>query len=496
MAGKKKIDQQAPSGFVPATAQNSKKAGQAMSSGVGEPMGMASQYSRSNPNYQNRKKGTPKGKIAAIVVLVVVLVGGLAGGGFYLYKEMQKSNINENLHSMSEDQMQAVDAELTGTTSFEEPFTVLLLGSDARADDPDMGARTDTIIVVRVDPVENIVSMVSIPRDTFIEIDGVGPQKFNAAFTYGGESGTIAAVKKLTGVSIDHFAEVNFESLVGLVDAIGGIDVEVEEEIDDEDAGGHIDAGKQHLDGEHALIFARSRHYVDGDYTRQVNQRKVILAIVDRALTAPATELTGLIQASTKFVTTDSGIDFDFIYSLADQMRHNEKPITINSATIPSSTANINEVSYVVADTAGVKEMMGIFMKGGDVSKGVTASSISEDIAKAKKAAGASSSESESPESENANATSEAQTQYDPSQYEQSYETTDDSGQVNYTGTDSAQTGDTATIQPSTDEGTATDDAAATGDNGGATTDGGGTANSGGAEATGGGDSGYVATIE
>ena len=67
----------------------------------------------------------------------------------------------------------------------------------------------------------------------------------------------------------------------------------------------------------------------------------------------------------------------DFIFSVADQMRHNEKPITIYSATIPSSTANIDEVSYVVADTAGVKAMMDIMMKGGDVSGGVSASSIS-----------------------------------------------------------------------------------------------------------------------
>ena len=352
--------------------------------GANAPTGVAGQYSRNNPNYKNRKSsGMSRGAKIAVTLVIVALFAGVLGGIAYAYKETQKSVINADLHSMTADQLQAVDAELTGSTTFEEPFNVLLLGSDARADDPDMGARTDTIIVMRVDPVKNIVSMVSIPRDTMIEIDGVGTQKFNAAYTYGGESGTIAAVKKLTGVNIDHFAEVNFESMVGLIDAIGGIDVEVEEEIDDDDAGGHIDAGKQHLDGEHALIFARSRAYVDGDYTRQVNQRKVILAIVDRALTAPATELTGLIQASTKFVTTDSGIDFDFIYSLANQMRHNEEPITIYSATIPSAPANINEVSYVVADTAGVEEMMKILMKGGDVSAGVKDSSISTDIANA-----------------------------------------------------------------------------------------------------------------
>ena len=385
MAKNKGKDQHASaSAFVPATTQSAQKNMQPAVVGANAPVGMAGQYSRNNPNYQNRRSsGMSRGAKIAIAVIIILLFAAVIGGILYAFKETQKSVINADLHNMTAGQLEAVDAQLTGSTTFDKPFTALLLGSDARADDPDMGARTDTIIVVRVDPVENIVSMVSIPRDTKIEIDGVGTAKFNAAYTYGGESGTIAAVKDLCGIDIDHFAEVNFESMVSLVDAIGGIDVEVDEEIDDEDAGGHIDAGKQHLDGEHALILARSRHFVDGDYTRQINQRKVILAIINRALTAPATELAGLIQASTKFVTTDSAIDFDFIYSLADQMRHNEKPITIYSATIPSSTANIDEVSYVVADTAGVKEMMDIMMKGGDVSGGVSASSISTDIEKA-----------------------------------------------------------------------------------------------------------------
>ena len=382
MAKKDEMGQQSvSSGFVPATTQSARQGMQPAVMGANGSVGVAGQYSRNNPNYKNRNHGmSRKGKIA-LVIVIIALVAGAAAAGLYVYKEMQKSAINADLHKMSEEQMKAVDAELTGSTTFDEPFTVLLLGSDARADDPDMGARTDTIIVVRVDPTENIVSMMSIPRDTMIEIDGAGTQKFNAAYTYGGASGTIAAVKKLTGVDIDHYAEINFEGLVGLVDAIGGIDVEIEEEIDDDDAGGHLDAGKQHLNGEQALILARSRAYVDGDFTRQANQRKVIMAIINKGLTAPATELSGLIKASTKFLTTDSAMDFDFIYSLADQIRHNnEKEVRIYSASIPSRAANINEVSYVVADMAGLDAMVKIFLKGGDISQEIKESSISEDI--------------------------------------------------------------------------------------------------------------------
>lgn len=385
MAKDNDLGQQAVSGgFVPATTQKPKHGMQPTVVGANAPTGVAGQYSRNNPNYQNRSHGMSRGQKIGIAVVIIALVAGIAAAAFYVYKEMQKSAINADLHKMTAEQMQAVDAELTGSKTFDEPFNVLLLGSDARSDDPDMGARTDTIIVVHVDPNENVVSLMSIPRDTMIEIDGVGVQKFNAAYTYGGASGTIAAVKELCGVDIDHYAEINFEGLVGLIDAIGGIDVEVDEAIDDDEAGGRVDAGKQHLDGEHALVLARSRAYYDGDYTRQVNQRKVIMAIVNKGLTAPATELSGLIQASTKFLTTDSAMDFDFIYSLADQIRHNnDKPISIYSATIPSSTANIDGVSFVIADKAGVEEMAKVFLKGGDISQGVSASSISDDIARA-----------------------------------------------------------------------------------------------------------------
>ena len=375
---------QEPGGFVPASYHQTKK-GSGPQAGQPVVNGTYAQYSRDNLHYKSEETGMSRGKKITIAVIVVALLAAITALGLYVYKEAQKQAINEDLRLSQEEELK-VQEVLTQKSEeaknvFDKPFTVLLLGSDARADDPDMGARTDTIILVRVDPTINRVSMVSIPRDTRIEIDGHGVQKFNAAYTFGGPSGTIAAVKDLTGVDIDHYAEINFEGLVGLVDAIGGIDVEVEEEIDDEDAGGHIDKGKQHLDGKHALILARSRAYIDGDYTRQVNQRKVIMAIINKALTAPATELSGLIQASTKFLKTDKGIDFDFIYDLADHIRHNnDYPVEIFTASLPSSTATIDQVSYVIADTAGVKEMMKMFLAGEDVSKGVTASSISDDI--------------------------------------------------------------------------------------------------------------------
>ena len=336
--------------------------------------GAASQYSRNNVNYHTKSKGSSKGAKIVVAIIFIALIATVAGLGYYVFKQSQKDAVNADLHKLDDAEMEALESALSRSTKFDEPFTVLLLGSDARVDDESMGARTDTNIIVRVDPFTNTITMMSIPRDTAVDLPGVGMAKFNAAYYYGGPSGTIEAATNLTGIPIDHYAEVNFEGLVDLINAIGGIDVYVDERIDDPDAGDYvIEEGEQHLNGEQALVFARSRAYADGDYTRQRNQRKVIDAIIHKGLEAPATDLAGLIQASTKFLTTDSAMDFDFIFSLAELIRHNnDYPVTIYSANIPSYPDMIGDVSYVIAEDAGVAEMSRIFMEGGDISQVAT----------------------------------------------------------------------------------------------------------------------------
>ena len=363
-------------GFVPAslqTAHYSRSNGYASGDSSYGPSTF-NQYSRAMADYSNRKPtGMRTGAKVAIAFVIAALIAGVAGLAFFVFKETQKQAINEDLHDVSREVMQAIDNELTGMTTFDEPFTILLLGTDEREgeDEEDIGARTDTIVLCRVDPSQNIISMMSIPRDTMVQLSGVGTAKINAAYTYGGPGGTIAAVRDLTGVDIDHYAQVNFFGLMDLVDAIGGIDVYVDELIDDPDASDDIviPEGEQHLDGAQALVFARSRAYTDGDFTRVSNQRKVIEAIVHKGLEAPASELYGLIQASTSFLTTDTAMDVDFIYSLADQIRHNnDYPVQLYSATIPASTAMVDGVSYVIADQAGLADMVRAFLMGEDIS--------------------------------------------------------------------------------------------------------------------------------
>lgn len=319
-------------------------------------------YSRYNVEQEDVEK-KPKRKrkrgrvVAAVLIVLACLLGaGFAGASMYL------GDLNKNLAG-DEEEAQEVEEALTPVEIGDEPFYMLLVGCDDREGVD--GARADTTILARLDPKENKVTLLSIPRDTAIEIDGYGTQKFNAAYTFGGPSGTIEATKQLCGVEISHYAEVHFEALVDLIDYIGGVDVDVPIGIDDVDAGGKVDAGMQHLDGEHAMVFARSRSYVNGDFQRTTNQRLLIEAAIEKVLSMDATEYPGLLTKVSQSMTTDFSVQelLGLVLAFSD-----EPEITMYSAMVPSTTANMDGISYVVADVDALSKMMDVIDEGGDPS--------------------------------------------------------------------------------------------------------------------------------
>lgn len=340
----------------------------------------AGAYSRNSSAYSHSsaKRKSGRGKKIAIgvaIALVVALVG--CGTALALYI----GGINDKITTgnKTEDQLNAIDEQLV-SADLNKPFYMMLIGSDIREGQSQSESRSDTNILVRVDGSKNQVTMVSIPRDTAIDIDGHGVSKFNNAYTYDGAAGVIREASELCGVEIAHYAEVNFGNLVSLVDAVGGVDVEVEQRIDDTDADGStgipgaeriiIEEGLQHLDGDAALVFARSRAYADGDFTRTENQRKLIQAIVDKVLSLPVTELPGVIEAAAQSVTTDLSVTD--IINLAQQFQ-DEGDMVMYSAMVPSVAQYVNGISYVFTDTGQLAEMMKVVEEGGDPS-GITVS--------------------------------------------------------------------------------------------------------------------------
>lgn len=242
------------------------------------------------------------------------------------------------------------------------PYYVLALGSDAREEGE--ASRTDTMILVRVDPLAGKLTMLSIPRDTKVEIEGQGTQKINAAYTFGGLAGAVREVHELTGAPVSQVAMVKFDGIESLVDYLGGVSVNVPVAVNDPAYTGlSLPAGEQVMDGHTALLYSRVRHGFDlGDYQRQKDQRILIEAIMDKALSLPPTQMPGLVKNMGSMMNTTMRM-----YSIIPLMlRLKLGGTTIYQATVPSSSAMENGVSYEVTDMAALSEMMALIDAGGD----------------------------------------------------------------------------------------------------------------------------------
>lgn len=224
------------------------------------------------------------GRIAAIVVIVLLV---LFGAVVYYFDSM----------------LQRTPALAADANNPDTPGTNwLLVGSDSREGlTPEQrqqlgtgdaaGQRTDTMMLVHVPAGGGQPAMISLPRDSYVAVPGHGREKLNSAFPQGGSQLLAQTVEQNTGVHIDHYAEIGLGGFSSLVDAIGGVNVCVDEPMNDKEAGVNLQPGCQDMNGPTALGFVRARHSVKGgDLGRAANQRKVVGAIVDQTLN-PATLL-------------------------------------------------------------------------------------------------------------------------------------------------------------------------------------------------------------
>lgn len=164
-----------------------------------------------------------------------------------------------------------------------EGTTYLLAGSDSREDsdltDSTAGQRADTIMLLSA-PESGTPSLVSIPRDTFVEIPGYGANKLNSAYSFGGPELLVETVESLTGITVDHFVEIGMGGVADVVDAVGGVELCLDYDVDDADSKLTWTAGCHVADGATALAFARMRHADPlGDIGRTQRQQQVIKAI-------------------------------------------------------------------------------------------------------------------------------------------------------------------------------------------------------------------------
>lgn len=166
-----------------------------------------------------------------------------------------------------------------------DKFTFILLGYD---EVDEFAHRSDTLMVGTVDFYAKKLKIISIPRDTLLPIPGRSFMKVNSAYALGGDDLVRRTIEDFTGVDIDYVISVNYQGFVEIVDALGGVDITVEHDMNYDDRRGdvhiHIEAGDHHFDGETALDYARYRHDAQGDFGRIERQQNLIRELFQQKL--------------------------------------------------------------------------------------------------------------------------------------------------------------------------------------------------------------------
>lgn len=230
-------------------------------------------------------------------------------------------------------------------------FTMLLLGADDRRGQ--MG-RSDTLLLCFVDLDAGKINLLSIPRDSYVEIPGRGWAKINAAYAYGGEELTRQAVERLIGMPVDHYLVVNMQGFKQIVETVGGVDLTIAENMNYDDPYDtpplhiHLKKGTQHLSGEQALQYVRFRHDFESDWGRMKRQQVFLQAMAKTAIRpANLTRLPQLIKAAQENVRTT--LSFGQVTQLIGLAREKLSSETISGETLSGSDLWAENGAYYLA---------------------------------------------------------------------------------------------------------------------------------------------------
>lgn len=236
---------------------------------------------------------------------------------------------------------------------------IIVLGVDERPEEYDVG-RSDTLFVVMFDTATKNASLLSIPRDTRVRIPGHGWDKINHAYPYGGRELTQKTTEEFLGIHINNYVMVDFKGFTGLVDAIGGVDIDVEEDMYYRDTwdGFTIDLkkGRQHLDGKTAIQYVRYRDE-EGDIGRVRRQQRFLMAAYEKIASADMLlKVPGLAKQLTGMVKTD--LPLKDMISLGRALHSMVKEKGLAVATVPGEGRYIDEISYYIPDIRGMREQV------------------------------------------------------------------------------------------------------------------------------------------
>ena len=291
------------------------------------------------------KERTKKKKwpwIVGLIALPLVAIG--------IYAAMVYSSFSTAIDDMHEpiEREKSEKREEQVTLTEQDPFSVLLLGVDEREGD---SGRSDTMVVMTVNPKDQSTKMVSIPRDTYTEIIGRGTMdKINHAYAFGGIEMSMATTENLLDIPIDYVVQVNMDGFKDIVDAVGGVNVENATAFD------NFAAGNIHLNGSDALEYVRMRKQdARGDFGRQDRQKQVLQAVIREGASANS-----LMNYNDIFTALGTNVRTNMSF---DEMKDVQKHYRAAAGTVDQMIVQngygetINGVWYYIMDDAELAEI-------------------------------------------------------------------------------------------------------------------------------------------
>jgi LCP family protein required for cell wall assembly len=290
----------------------------------------------------------------ALSVLLLVLVGA---GGLWLYTR----SLNNNLGRI--DAFSAISSADRPAEGASGTLNVLILGSDSR--DPDAVEtggtyRVDTVMLMHVPSGQDQAYLISIPRDLWVFVPpspdgsaGGHDAKINAAIAFGGVPLMVQTVESYTGVRIDHVMLLDFAGFVEVTDALGGVDLHIDQTIESIHGDHRVfEAGDQHLSGAEALDYIRQRkQFADGDFSRIRNQQQFLKALMDQAVSTGTLTNPGRLNAFLQTVTSTLTVDEEFSLAGVGWQLRNLRSSNLTFLTSPhAGTGSAGGQSVVFSD--------------------------------------------------------------------------------------------------------------------------------------------------
>ncbi|MEU0317076.1 LCP family protein [Nocardioides sp. NPDC006273] len=316
------------------------------------------------PGWRRRAR---KPLIGLLVCLLLLCAAGLAGTLWL------RAKVEGNIQRLPDTFTGLTDRPAKPTSGpAADAMNVLVLGTDTRSDAPTTGAeapgwkpgqaRSDTMMLVHLDGDRRSASVISIPRDSWVDIPGHGKGKVNWAYSFGGPTLTVETVEKMTDVRIDHLAVVDWDGFQALTDAIGGVDIDIPKTVYDSARGVRWEAGRHHLDGEQALLYVRQRYGLkDGDLDRVARQqaflRTLLKQSLEQELRKDPEQALDLLTLFSKHASVDDDWSATQMARLAASLR-NLRTDDISYLTVPTDgTGMIGDQSVVRLDPSRDRDL-------------------------------------------------------------------------------------------------------------------------------------------